>query len=188
MLFDDAALRGLDEAEQLFDLRGALYLVADARERLRGVELGGEQEAEGVVQRLDRLLRVAAALHADRVEAVALRVVADREREGERVLDDDRVTADVSLAPDAAELVDARVGPDVRAVLHLDVAGERRGVRHDDAVADAAVVRHVRLRHDEAVVADGGQHPAADRAERPDVRALGQLGARADDGGWVDEY
>src|SRR5689334_13447847 len=110
LLLNDAAPRSLDEAEQFFDLLRALQLFADARKRLRGVQLRGEEEAEGMVQGFHRLLRVAAALHADGVEAVALRVVADGEREGERVLDDDRVAADVRLAADAAELVDSGVG------------------------------------------------------------------------------
>src|SRR5918993_139766 len=178
-LLDDAALGRLDEADEFLDLGRALNLLANLGERLRGVEPGREQEAEGVVQRVDGLLRVVAALHADGVEAVAAGVVADGEGEGERVLDDDRVAADVRLAPDAAELVDARVGADVRAVGDFDVAGERGGVSHDDAVADAAVVRDVRLGHDEAVVADGGEHPAALRAA-VDGDELAYLAATAD--------
>ena len=106
-----------------------------------------------MVQGINRVLRIVAALHADGVETVTVRVVADGEREGERVFDDDRIAADVCLAPDAAELVDAGVGADVRAVFDLDVPGERGGVRHDYPAADEAVVRDVRLRHDEAVVA-----------------------------------
>src|SRR5215210_3236002 len=84
-LLDHSALRGLDEADEFVNLRDASELFADAFEGLRGVELGGEEEAEGLVERVDCRLRVLAPLHADVVETVAAGVVADREGEGERV-------------------------------------------------------------------------------------------------------
>ena len=58
---------------------------------------------EGVVQGVYDLLGVAATLHACDVQAVALGVVADREREGERVFDGDGIAADVGFSPYATE-------------------------------------------------------------------------------------
>ena len=44
------------------------------------------------------------------------------------------------------------------------MSGKRGCVCHDDAIADQAIVRDVGLGHDQAVVADFGQHAAAGSA------------------------
>src|SRR5438045_2126347 len=81
-------------------------------------------------------------------------MIADRECERERVLNYDRITADVSFAAEAKELMYSRVRADVGAVVNNDVAGECGGVGHDHVITDDAVVGDVSLRHQEAVVAD----------------------------------
>src|SRR5690348_13975472 len=116
---------------------------------------------KSVMQRVDGRTRITPALHAGDVQAITLRVIADSQSKRQRVFDDDRVAADVSLFADAAKLMNAGVSADVRAVFDNDVPRERRGVGHDDAVADETVVRDVRLGHDQAVVADAREHAAA---------------------------
>src|SRR5262245_57523095 len=53
------------------------------------------------------------------------------------------------------------IGADVCAVFNHYVARERRGISHDHAVADQAIVSNVGLGHDQAVVADFGEHATA---------------------------
>src|ERR1041384_1833490 len=81
-------------------------------------------------------------------------MIADSEPERERVLNHDRIAADVSFAADATELMPPRVSTDVCAVVNSDVTGEGGRVGHDHVVTDDAVVGNMSLRHQEAVVAD----------------------------------
>src|SRR5690242_21362612 len=113
------------------------------------------------MQRVDGGAWIAAALHAGDIQSVTLRVIADGQRERQRVLHDDGVTADIRLFANAAKLVDARIRADVRAIFDHDVSGECRGVGHDHAVANQTVVCNVRLGHDQTIVADLRQHAAA---------------------------
>src|SRR5437588_5005252 len=81
-------------------------------------------------------------------------MIADRECERERVLNYDRITADVSFASEATELMHSRVRADVGAVVNNDVAGEGGRVGHDHVITDDAVVGDVTLRHQKTVVTD----------------------------------
>src|SRR6185369_17994660 len=104
-------------------------------------------------------------------------MIADGQRKRQRVFDDDRVTADVSLFADATKLVHTGIRADVRAILDDYMTRERGRISHDDAVANYAVVRDVGLGHDQAIVADLREHAAAgsaamNRDELADVVAL----------------
>ena len=61
------------------------------------------------------------------------------------------------------------------------MTGERRGIPHDHAVADQTVVGHVRLGHDQTIVTNLRQHPAAGSAAM-DRDKLANLVARAETG------
>jgi len=104
-------------------------------------------------------------------------MVADGQRERQRIFHDDRVTADLRLFADATKLVHAGIRADVRAILDYDVTRERGRVCHDDAIADQAIVRNVGLGHDQTIVADPREHSAPggatmNRDELADVVAL----------------
>ena len=101
-----AALRRLDEFHQFPDVGRAVELRADLFERLRSVELGAQQQAECAFDGIEALAIEAAALEADRVHAIAMRLaLGDHARKRRHVLRDDGASADVSVAAHAAELV-----------------------------------------------------------------------------------
>src|SRR6266496_2674273 len=112
----------------------------------------------------NRFARIATTSHTDFVKPVAASMISNRECERQGVLNNDRISANISLAANAAELVHARVGADICAVFDNNMASERRRIRHDHVVAESAVMRHMRLRHQEAVIAEFGQSSATCRA------------------------
>ena len=68
------------------------------------------------------------------------------------------------MRADLAELVDTGVARHDHPVAELHVSRERGAVRQDALAADDAVVGDVRVRHEQAVVADRGHATPADRA------------------------
>ena len=135
--------------------------MGDGFKRLSGVELGGEQEAEGFVQSLEAGFSEAATLQADLVHAEGFVFAACAgEREGEDVLRDDGASADVSVAANVAELVDGAEGADSSEVFNDDVAGEGGAIGEDHLVADMAIVADVRIRHQQTIAAEGGEAAA----------------------------
>src|SRR5689334_10710783 len=98
-------------------------LCADAFESLCCVQLRGKEQMKCVMQRCKCLTRITTTPHAHFIQAVAARVIADREGKGQGVFHHDRVAADVSLAADAAELVHTGVSADVCFVLNDDMSG-----------------------------------------------------------------
>src|SRR2546423_8846044 len=116
---------------------------------------------KGVMQCRDRFARVAAPSHADFIYAVTPGVIADRQSKWQRVFDDHGISADVSLAADAAKLMHAGISPDVCAVFDAHVPGQGRCVGHDDVVANQTIMGDVRLGHDEAVITNFGDPAAA---------------------------
>src|SRR6266404_5391372 len=102
---------------------------------------------KGVMQRSDGFARIATAAHPNFVESIALRVVADRQRKRQSILNYHRIAADISLAADATKLMHAGISADVRAIIDDHMTGESRGVGHDYIVPEQAIMRDVRLRH-----------------------------------------
>src|SRR5437773_9957379 len=119
---------------------------------------------KSVMQGSDRLFRVATPAHADFVQAIAFRVIADGERERQSVLHHHRVAADVSFAADATELMHAGIRADIRAVIDSDVTSERSCVGHNHVIANESIVRDVSLGHNESVIADLRQPSSASSA------------------------
>src|SRR5437588_7060081 len=114
-----------------------------------------------VMQSRDCFGRITAPSHADFIQAVTLRVIADRQRERQRVFDDHRISADVGLAADGAKLMNAGIGADVCAIFDNHVPGEGRRVGHDDVVTNQTIMGDVRLGHYEAVIANFREATAA---------------------------
>src|SRR5581483_6278915 len=139
-LFNETAIRAANELKQKLDLLCERNFFFDAREGLRGVETGAGQNAEGILQRLNRIGRKAAALKADAIRAVDFGLVSgggDRVRKD--VLFDDAVTADQGVATDAAKLMNGAEAADVGVILHNNVSGEGNAVREDGVVVDEHV-------------------------------------------------
>ena len=176
---DHAPLGGLDELEQVVDLLVTAELVADARDRLAGVEPRREQSLHRLPQAAARLRLHPLAPEPDRVEAVAGRLLADGLDVRQGVHGEHRVAADVGVAADPGELVHGAEGADRGVVVHGDVAGEGRVVGEHAAVADVAVVGHVAVRHEQVVGADR-RHAAAEPGAPVDGRELAEVVAVAD--------
>src|SRR6266850_1980682 len=102
------------------------------------------------MQRGNSFARIATAAHANFVESIALRVIADRQRERQSILDHHRIAAHISLAADATKLMHAGISADVRAIIDDHMTGEGRSIGHDYVIADQGV------RTDEAVLTDLG--------------------------------
>ena len=115
----------------------------------------------GAAQALDVLAAEAAALHADDVEPDEPRAVAHHLAIGDDVALDPRHAADHRMPADADELMHRRKPAENGIIADDDMAAERRVVGHDDVVADLAVMRDMRPDHEQAIVADPGDHAAA---------------------------
>src|ERR1044071_6332619 len=87
-------------------------------------------------------------------------MIADRQSKRQRILNDDRITADISLFADATKLVHAGISADVRTIFNDDMSCQCRGVCHDHAISDQAIVCDVCLGHDQTIVASPCQHAA----------------------------
>ena len=120
-----------------------------------------EQHLIGGARRLDLVARKTVALHADDVEALEPRPVAQDGAERDDVALDAGDAADHGVPPDADELMHRREAAEHGAVADRDVARERRVVRHDDVVAELAIVRDMDADHEQAAVADARDHAAA---------------------------
>ncbi len=132
---------------------------------LGSVELGAKQQAVSALQRAEALGGKSFALQADGVDAVAGGLaLGDHAGKWRHVLGDDRGSADVGIAADAAELVHGRKGADGGEIFHGDVAGQSGAVGENGLVADVAIMRDVRVGHEQAAAADGGGAAAADCA------------------------
>jgi hypothetical protein len=95
-----------------------------------------------------------------RVLAVASGAVADGASVWQRVLNDNRVSANKRMLPNATELMYARIRSERRVVFYYHVAGKSSSIREYNVAADATVVRNVSLGHDQVVIADFRQVPA----------------------------
>ncbi|MCY1379620.1 hypothetical protein D9M69_673590 [compost metagenome] len=68
------------------------------------------------------------------------------------------------MGANAGELVDHAGTAKNHIVADLTVPGYTNIIGHDDIVADDGIVRHMRAGHDQAIIADLGQHTATFRA------------------------
>src|SRR5208282_1840719 len=158
------SLRRLHEADQHLHILAAVGLGLQLGERLRGVELGGEQNLISVMDPADALAAEAAAFEADFVQPEGVGVAFGRgEREGQNILRNGSAAPDVGMRADAHELVDRAERSDHGPVFHGYVAAQGRSVREDGVVADHAVVRDVGVGHDQRVASDAGEATAARR-------------------------
>lgn len=76
-----------------------------------------------------------------------------------------------------------QVPPEDHVVADLHMAGNADVIGHDDIVADQGIVRHMSIGHDQAIIADPGQHASAlgagiDGHRFPDGAAFADLEPR----------
>ena len=123
---------------------------------------GFRQQPKSLVQALDGFLAEAAPFQSDFVFAEYFRFSrAHRHRIRQHVLGHHAIAADKRVLPDPAKLMHAAEGLNHRPIFHDDVPGERNRVSELRVVADPHIVRHVRVGHQQIVVADLGDQPAA---------------------------
>src|SRR6266404_4199245 len=114
-----------------------------------------------MMESFNYLARITPPFHPGNIQAVTLGMVSDCQREWQRILYDDRISADIGFAPHLAKLVNPRVRPNVCTVFNSYMSGQCRGIRHYHVVPDDTVMRKVRLRHNQTIITQRGQHTAA---------------------------
>src|SRR6516225_1372438 len=134
---------GSDELDDVVDRSNAAKTFSSFVDPIDKGAVSGEQELIGIAQPLNVLTTEAAALHADDVEPVQPGSIPHHLAIGD----------DVPL--------DTRHPADHRIILNDDMTRERRVVRHDNVVADLAVMGDVGADHEQAVIADPGDHSSA---------------------------
>src|SRR6516162_3255697 len=123
----------------------------------------GEQELVGVAESLDILTTEAAALNADNVQTAKPRPVPHHLAVRNDIALNARHAADHRVPADPDVLVDGAESAENSIIIDDDVARESGIVRHDHMVGDPAVVRDMHPDHEQAAVADAGDHPASGR-------------------------
>src|ERR1700722_1792449 len=120
MLFDEAALRGADELEQFLDLARWRYLGPDSLHGLRGIQSSARQQAERLVQRVDRCSGELAPLQTGCIFAEHLSLtLGNGVRERQHIARDHAVPADNRMPPDSAKLMHTGSRADHRPIPHL---------------------------------------------------------------------
>ncbi len=102
----------------------------------------------------------AAAAQADEVQAAEPRAIADRRAVGDQSLIEPERPPRKACFADAHPLVHGREAAEDRMIADRHMAREGRIVDQDHVIADAAVVRDMGADHDQAAIADGGDHAA----------------------------
>ena len=118
----------------------------------------------GAAESLDILTTKAAALHADYVQPAKPRPVPHHLAVRNDIALNARHSANHRMPADPDILMDGAEPAKNSIVIDDDMAGESGIVGHDHMVGDPAVVRDVHPDHEEAAVADPGDHPASGRA------------------------
>ena len=149
--FDDAAFRGADEPHERVAL---VALRHDALDLVAGghvVQSALEEDAAGVVDLGDALLREAAARKSDLVDAGETERVVAHDDERRQVLPEQRAALDHRVFADVGPLVDGRVAADDHPVADVHLARERDAVGDDAVAAHHAVVADMGVGHQQVV-------------------------------------
>lgn len=72
------------------------------------------------------------------------------------ILEDARKATDETVAADGGKVVNSDAAAQGRIVFDTNVTTEHDRIGHDDSILDEAIVRHVRIGHEVAIAADGG--------------------------------
>ena len=116
------------------------------------------QQPHGSVNLVDAILFKAAAPQTHDIDAVNLDApLVHGTRERQHILGNHGVTANIGVAPHAAELVNAAEGADGGVVFDDDVARQGGPVAQDGIVAYQAIVGNVHVGHDQVEAAQPGQ-------------------------------
>ena len=150
----------LDEPDELLDVGLAGELLGDPLEGLARVELRLDEDAVGLLERLDALVREAVALEADRVQAVRLRVeaVGAAERAGRPAGSPCRRPG-TRTAPTRQNWWIALKAPMMAWLPTSTWPASTAEFAIDDLRSDPVVVGHVGVVHEVVVVADDASRP-----------------------------
>ncbi len=134
-------------------------------ERLRSIELGGQQKFVGMVNLADTVFAEAAPLQSDSVEAVGMGVSRGRGfGKRQNVPRDRSAAADEGVSSNADEVMHRAKRSHHSPLSDRDVPSQGRGIGEDDVVPDLAIMRDVGVGHHQHVTAHARQPAALDRA------------------------
>lgn len=152
----DAALRSLDEVDNLADYVGLLELGLNILESLCGVHLAKVEAAIDILGLGDLGCGVSVPFETDDVEPLESGRLSAYHRERRDILAEACAALHHCVAPDAGELVAERASAYDGEVRALNLASELASVRHYDVVAENAIVANMAIGHNEVVVSDDG--------------------------------
>ncbi len=155
---------GADERDDVLDRGNAAKAFSGFGDPIAQCSIGKEQELIGVAQPLEVFAAEAAALHADDVEPGEAGAVAHDLAIGDDVALHTGHAADHRMLADPDKLMNGAQPAEHGVVLDDDVAGKGRIVRHDHMVGDLTIMGDMGADHEQAVVANPGDHPAAGRS------------------------
>src|SRR5271165_4517183 len=135
--------------------------LGDVAEALLQRALAEEQHAIGAPELVDRLMREAAPLEADEVEAGERGAIAERHAEWDEIVLDAGEAADKGVGADANVLMRRRAAADDGEVADRDMARQHHIVGQNDALADPAVVRDMGVGEEHGSRTDDRHRPAA---------------------------
>src|SRR6516162_3171230 len=158
-----AARVGAYEIDDVVDRSDASEALGGFVDAIAQRPVRGEQEMISVAQPLNVLSAETAALHAYDVQATKPRPIAHHLTIRDDVALDAGHAADHGVLTDSDILVDGGKPTEYGIVVDYDVSPEGRVVGHDHIIADLAVMGDMRPHHEQAVVANAGDHPATDR-------------------------
>jgi len=171
LLASDASLLNNPSFARLNKPDQHLHIVSPVRfrlqffQRLRSVQLRGEQDLVGAMNFRNPLLRESAPLQSDFVHEIRVRFARGRRhREGQHILRDGRSTADIRMRANAHKLMDRAQRSHNRPLFDHYVASKCRAVHQHDVITNDAVMPDMRVRHDQQMASDLRQPPAFQRA------------------------
>ena len=181
---DDTALRRTDKFDELVALGARGYRLLGLVAGVHVVHATLEEDAAGVVDRLDLLIAEAATRQTHLVQTgITSRICVAHDDEGGHILRNAGHALDHGVVAHRAPLVDGCVAADDYPVADGHLAGQRYAVGNDAVAAHHVVVSHVYVGHQQVVVAHDGLtlrgRTAADRHTLADVVVVADLGRRS---------
>ncbi|VTR64063.1 hypothetical protein DESC_120155 [Desulfosarcina cetonica] len=151
---------GLDEADEIFDLRHEFHFGPNPGNGFVERQPVAKQNAIGFLQCRQGLFGETMAFETDAIQTVQDRAVAGRDHIWGNVFNDGGLAADKRIVTNPDELVDGHQAANRGEVTDGDVARQGGVVGHDDHFSHMAIVGDVRIRHQEGFVADFGDTAA----------------------------
>src|SRR6266481_899498 len=163
-LADSTAGIGAYEFEDIFDRSDAAKALGGFAHAIAQRAVREEQKLVGVAQAQDIITAEAASLHADNVEPAEARSLPHHLAIRNDVAFDPRHSADHCVPADPDKLVDRAEAAENSVIFDDDVTGKSNVIGHYHVVCDLTVMGDMGADHEQAVVADPGDHPTPGRS------------------------